>query len=658
MARLIDDYGGPLPTEPDSRGRPDELYGALVRSIAGPAAVGEGRARRSGASCSRASTAARRRPQEILADDPEALRAAAGFSRAKVAYLRSLAEHVLSGELEMTRIRELPDDEVIAELTAVKGIGEWTAQMFLMFTLHRPDVLPVGDLGVRNAAARRLRARRRRRRAARRSAEAVAPAPHARLPVPVALAAEHTGRLDRRPTLRRRAEVLGSDPARRGRGRLWRRRRRNQEGLGPDQERLGEGARRRWRPRRPSRRRSSPSRRRAVDRAVRRSSSTATARRRSPAPPSTGRRAAASPSACSTPQQKFTYGPTVVYVAPYKGGTVAGPVRRAGRRPADRPASTARSRRPPRAARSPPSTRPRSRSRKPGIYKVLAVSDIGGRAIAAGDERRGRLPGATDRIPDVGEKAPVVETDTRATVKGNLDLLDTRSPQGARARATSRSPTWSARSRWRCCSRRRSCASRASAGPSPTRCCRSRPRPATRSPSSTRRPTSDNDLNKGFRPPLERYGLQSEPWLFTVDRHGRDRRAARGLDRDPRLPRRRQGRLEVISGPRARRWSSARTSRSRRWSSPGARRRCWWSASSGSPRCGRGRGSKVRPTSPSEPAGSGPARSASRCSPSSSGPAWPASSRRRSTSPPPSSTSSSGSAWCSSRCCSGTSSAR
>ena len=93
-------------------------------------------------------------PEEILADDPEALRAAAGFSRAKVAYLRSLAEEIVMGALQLDRLAELPDEEVIRELTAVKGIGEWTAQMFLMFTLHRPDVLPTGDLGVRNAVMR------------------------------------------------------------------------------------------------------------------------------------------------------------------------------------------------------------------------------------------------------------------------------------------------------------------------------------------------------------------------------------------------------------------------------------------------------------------------------------------------------------------------
>src|SRR3954469_5011398 len=150
MARLIDDYGGPLPLEPDSRGRPPDLYGALLRSITGQqlsvkaARAIYGRlAERFGG---RAPT-----PEVLLADAPEELRAAAGLSRAKVASLRSLAEHVLDGELELARLDELPDADVIRELVAVKGIGEWTAHMFLMFTLHRPDVLPVGDQGIKNA---------------------------------------------------------------------------------------------------------------------------------------------------------------------------------------------------------------------------------------------------------------------------------------------------------------------------------------------------------------------------------------------------------------------------------------------------------------------------------------------------------------------------
>jgi DNA-3-methyladenine glycosylase II len=151
MARLIDDHGGPLPTGVDARGRPDELYGALVRSIAGQQ-LSVKAARAIWTKLLARFDGETPTPEQILADDPEELRAAAGFSRAKVTYLRSLAEHVLTGRLEMDDIRALPDDEVLAELTAVKGIGEWTAQMFLMFTLHRPDVLPVGDLGVRNAA--------------------------------------------------------------------------------------------------------------------------------------------------------------------------------------------------------------------------------------------------------------------------------------------------------------------------------------------------------------------------------------------------------------------------------------------------------------------------------------------------------------------------
>jgi DNA-3-methyladenine glycosylase II len=153
MAALIDDFGGPLPEERDSRGRPADLYGALVRTIAGQQlSVLAARAiwtKLLAYFDGRVPT-----PQEILDQDPETLRAAAGFSRAKVVYLRSLAEHVLAGELELERLAELPDDEVIAALTAVKGIGEWSSHMFLMFTLHRPDVLAVGDLGVRNAAMR------------------------------------------------------------------------------------------------------------------------------------------------------------------------------------------------------------------------------------------------------------------------------------------------------------------------------------------------------------------------------------------------------------------------------------------------------------------------------------------------------------------------
>jgi DNA-3-methyladenine glycosylase II len=89
-------------------------------------------------------------PRQILDDDPDELRVAAGLSHAKTVSLRSLAEHILSGELQLDRLHDLPDEEVIKQLSAVKGIGTWTAEMFLIWHLNRPDILPVGDLGIRN----------------------------------------------------------------------------------------------------------------------------------------------------------------------------------------------------------------------------------------------------------------------------------------------------------------------------------------------------------------------------------------------------------------------------------------------------------------------------------------------------------------------------
>lgn len=149
MRGLIDEVGADGLGDP-RRGRPDDRYGTLVRSIVGQ----------------QLSTIAARAiytrltdryggrpptPAEVLADDPDELRVAAGLSHAKVKYLRSLAEHVTDGSLRLDRLDELPDEEVKAELVAVKGIGPWSGDLFLMFQLERPDVLPVGDLGIRRA---------------------------------------------------------------------------------------------------------------------------------------------------------------------------------------------------------------------------------------------------------------------------------------------------------------------------------------------------------------------------------------------------------------------------------------------------------------------------------------------------------------------------
>ncbi|MBX0327581.1 DNA-3-methyladenine glycosylase [Oscillochloris sp. ZM17-4] len=89
-------------------------------------------------------------PARILAVDPDALRAV-GLSGQKVRYLCDLAERAAVGSLDLAALPDLDDDAVVAQLTAVKGIGRWTAEIYLMFALGRPDVLPADDLGLRYA---------------------------------------------------------------------------------------------------------------------------------------------------------------------------------------------------------------------------------------------------------------------------------------------------------------------------------------------------------------------------------------------------------------------------------------------------------------------------------------------------------------------------
>lgn len=132
-----------------SEERPADAYGALLRAIVGQ----------------QLSTKAARTiygrvvdlfdgttpaPEQLLEAEETDLRGA-GLSGRKVEYIRDLASHVIDGELELDRLPELSDEKVIEEIVAVRGLGLWTAEMFLIFHLERPDVLSGGDLGIRKA---------------------------------------------------------------------------------------------------------------------------------------------------------------------------------------------------------------------------------------------------------------------------------------------------------------------------------------------------------------------------------------------------------------------------------------------------------------------------------------------------------------------------
>ncbi|HEX3262583.1 MAG TPA: DNA-3-methyladenine glycosylase [Solirubrobacterales bacterium] len=148
MRRIIDERG-PIDPETDRRGSRPDPYQALARAIVGQ----------------QLSTKAARsiwerlveilggtfpEPSGLLAVDAESIRAA-GLSRSKVNFLRDLAERVEDGRLDLKRLMELPDEDVVATLTGIKGVGPWTAEMFLIFHLGRPDVMSAGDLGIRRA---------------------------------------------------------------------------------------------------------------------------------------------------------------------------------------------------------------------------------------------------------------------------------------------------------------------------------------------------------------------------------------------------------------------------------------------------------------------------------------------------------------------------
>jgi DNA-3-methyladenine glycosylase II len=153
MMRELVERLGELSFETRRRGRPKgDAYGTLLRSVIGQQL-----------SAKAAYTIHGRvlelfggehpTPAALLATDPEELRAT-GLSGRKVEYLRDLAAHVDSGRLDLDALADLSDEDVIAAITDVRGFGVWSAQMFLMFFLERPDVLPVGDLGIRRAVER------------------------------------------------------------------------------------------------------------------------------------------------------------------------------------------------------------------------------------------------------------------------------------------------------------------------------------------------------------------------------------------------------------------------------------------------------------------------------------------------------------------------
>lgn len=123
-----------------------DRFGTLVRAI-----IGQQISARAAATIDarlRALTGTPHQPGTLLSLGETVLRGA-GLSGVKARYVLNLSEAVDSGRIPLGRIGRFPDDEIIALLTAVRGIGTWTAEMFLIFALNRPDVLPVGDLGVR-----------------------------------------------------------------------------------------------------------------------------------------------------------------------------------------------------------------------------------------------------------------------------------------------------------------------------------------------------------------------------------------------------------------------------------------------------------------------------------------------------------------------------
>ncbi|HYX78871.1 MAG TPA: hypothetical protein VE727_05870, partial [Solirubrobacterales bacterium] len=146
MLRRLIDSDGPIDPATDRRGSRPDAYEALARAIVGQQ-LSTKAARSIWERLVESFDGAFPAPEALLARDPESLREA-GLSRAKVGFLRDLAERIEDGRLDLRRLSELPDEDVVAELIEIKGVGRWTAEMFLIFHLARPDVVSTGDLGI------------------------------------------------------------------------------------------------------------------------------------------------------------------------------------------------------------------------------------------------------------------------------------------------------------------------------------------------------------------------------------------------------------------------------------------------------------------------------------------------------------------------------
>lgn len=150
VLRGVMEETGPIHAGIDRRGSRSDPWEALARAI-----VGQQLSTRAAASIWSKLTdmfgGRTPRPEELLRKRLATL-LKAGLSNAKVGYLRDLAARIKDGRLDLKRLNHLPDEDVIAELIEIKGVGQWTAEMFLIFHLGRPDVAAVGDLGIRRAA--------------------------------------------------------------------------------------------------------------------------------------------------------------------------------------------------------------------------------------------------------------------------------------------------------------------------------------------------------------------------------------------------------------------------------------------------------------------------------------------------------------------------